>query len=80
LLILTDVDGVYEAWGTPAQARIDVLSARTLDPAAFAAGSMGPKIQAARDFALATGNPAFIGALGQAADILSGRSGTRIDP
>ncbi|MBO6678842.1 carbamate kinase [Parvibaculum sp.] len=80
LLILTDVDGVYEAWGTPGQARIDVLSARTLDPAAFASGSMGPKIQAARDFVLATGQPAFIGALGRAADILSGRSGTRIDP
>ena len=80
LLILTDVDGVYEAWGTPARARIEAVSARTLDPASFAAGSMAPKIEAARDFALATGRPAFIGALGRAADILSGRSGTRIDP
>ncbi|WP_421861305.1 carbamate kinase [Parvibaculum sp.] len=80
LLILTDVDGVYEGWGTPGQARIEAISARSLDPASFASGSMAPKIEAVRHFALASGRPAFIGALGQAADILSGRSGTRIDP
>jgi carbamate kinase len=80
LLILTDVDGVYEGWGTSGQARIETVSARSLDPASFASGSMAPKIEAVRNFALANGCPAFIGALGQAADILSGRSGTRIDP
>lgn len=80
LLILTDVDAVYEGWDTPAQKRIARISARSLDPAAFALGSMGPKIAAVRYFALATGRPAFIGALGEAAEILAGRAGTRIDP
>ena len=78
--VLTDVDAVYEGWDTPAQKRIARISARSLDPATFASGSMGPKIAAVRYFALATGRPAFIGALGEAAEILAGRAGTRIDP
>lgn len=80
LLILTDVDGVYEAWDTPSRKRIEAVSASDLDPGIFASGSMGPKIDAVRRFVLSRGCPAFIGALDEAADILSGRAGTRIDP
>ena len=80
LLILTDVDGVYENWGGPSQKRLCVVAARDLDPSSFAAGSMGPKIEAVRTFALATGHPAFIGALAAAGEILAGRAGTRIEP
>lgn len=40
------------------------------------AESMGPKVTAAIRFASRTGRPAAIGALSQAADVLSGRAGT----
>ena len=57
LVIATDVDAVYLDWGTPQQravgrgARPDALHAHD-----FAAGSMGPKVAAACDFAAATGD------------------------
>ncbi len=44
----------------------------------FAAGSIGPKVQAAGDFARRTGGMAGIGTLGDAADILAHRTGTRV--
>lgn len=80
LLVLTDVDGVYKDWDTPARQRLSVIGARDLDPSAFAEGSMRPKIEAVRRFAIETGQPAFIGTLADAGGILDGRSGTRIEP
>lgn len=78
LLMLTDVDAVYADWegerskpirqATPAEMRL-------LD---FAAGSMGPKVEAACRFVEAGGESAHIGALGDAGSILSGDAGTRI--
>lgn len=44
----------------------------------FAAGSMGPKIEAALDFIGAGGAIAGIGRLEEALDILEGRAGTNI--
>jgi len=41
-------------------------------------GSMGPKVQAARDFARNTGKEAVIGALADITDIVSGTAGTRV--
>ena len=41
------------------------------------AGSMGPKLQAARDFA-AQGGDAVIGRLDDALNLVAGRAGTRI--
>jgi carbamate kinase len=46
----------------------------------FPPGSMGPKVRAALEFTRATGHPAAIGSIGQIAQILRGRSGTRITP
>jgi carbamate kinase len=40
---------------------------------------MGPKVEACADFA-ATGGMAAIGALGDAAEVLAGRAGTRFLP
>ncbi|MDP2122753.1 MAG: carbamate kinase [Parvibaculum sp.] len=80
LLILTDIDGVQADWGKPAQRRLTSASARTLDPADFAAGSMRPKIEAVRRFALETGHSAFIGNLDDALAVMAGQAGTRIDP
>ena len=80
LLILTDVDGVAADWGQPTERLLRSVSAATLDPAAFAAGSMRPKIEAVCHFARETGHPALIGNLDDAGAVLAGTSGTRIDP
>ncbi|MDO9126335.1 MAG: carbamate kinase [Parvibaculum sp.] len=80
LLILTDVDGLYADWGKPAQRLLKSVAARDLDPAAFASGSMRPKVEAVRGFVEATGRPAFIGSLAEAAEVMAGRAGTRIEP
>ncbi len=82
LLLLTDVDAVYQSWGTPEARRITKLTPEgALSGArsgAFAAGSMGPKARAAAAFVRQTGGLAAIGALGQAEAVLAGRAGTRI--
>ena len=41
---------------------------------------MGPKVEAACRFVEATGKPAMIGRLDQAAELLRGTSGTIIEP
>ncbi|WP_345899888.1 carbamate kinase [Martelella sp. UBA3392] len=77
LLLLTDVDAVYRGFGTPDEAAIAELTpeeARALD---LPAGSMGPKIRAAAEFA-SHGGLAGIGRLDQATAILEKRAGTRI--
>lgn len=77
LLLLTDVDAIYRGFGTPSAAAIDCLSveqARTLE---LPAGSMGPKLTAAADFA-ARGGLSGIGRLEDALAILDGQAGTRI--
>jgi carbamate kinase len=79
LLLLTDVDAVYPGWGTDAAKAIKRAGAGALNPSDFAAGSMGPKIEAASGFAAETGKPASIGRLEDAALILTGAAGTRFD-
>lgn len=78
LVLLTDVDAVIEGYGTP-DARplrdLDVAAARALD---LAAGSMGPKVEAACRFAERTGRLAAIGAMEAAAALVAGAAGTRI--
>ena len=49
-----------------------------MDELHFAAGSMGPKVEAACDYARATGGLAGIGALEDAEAIVDGRAGTLI--
>ena len=49
-----------------------------LDPRQFPPGSMGPKLQAANEFAVATGKPASIGRMEDAERILQGAAGTTI--
>jgi carbamate kinase len=44
----------------------------------FAAGSMGPKVEAACRFVAATGHRAAIGALGDVSRILAGEAGTTV--
>ena len=49
-VMATDVDGVYVDWGTPEQRRLDVVTPGELSRYEFAAGSMGPKVEAASRF------------------------------
>jgi carbamate kinase len=79
LVIATDTDAVYLDWGTPRQRGIATASPDALAAYAFAAGSMGPKVEAAAQFARsAPGHVAVIGALSDLAAILAGSKGTRI--
>jgi carbamate kinase len=78
LLVLTDVRAVMEHYGTPQAAPLSTLDADGLRHTAFAAGSMGPKIEACRRFVTTTGHPATIGALCDAQALLAGAAGTTI--
>lgn len=77
-VMLTDADAVYEGFGTPAQRAIRRASPDAIAAMKFAAGSMGPKVDAACRFARATGKRAAIGALAQLSEILAGAEGTTI--
>jgi carbamate kinase len=78
LLMLTDVEGVIDGWGTPGARLIERATTAELRERRFATGSMGPKVEAACRFAESTGGIAAIGALEQAPLILSGAAGTLI--
>ncbi|AJX13641.1 carbamate kinase [Burkholderia ubonensis] len=78
LVIATDVDGAYIDWGKPAQALIEAAHPDALERLGFAAGSMGPKVQAAIEFARETGQDAVIGSLADIVAIAEGRAGTRV--
>ncbi|TLX53392.1 carbamate kinase [Stutzerimonas nosocomialis] len=78
LVIATDVDGAYLDWGTPAQRRIGEAHPDQLERLGFAAGSMGPKVQAACEFVRHTGKVAVIGSLADIEAIVQGRAGTRV--
>jgi carbamate kinase len=79
-VMATDVDGVYEGWGTDAQHRIERIGVDDLAGRSFAAGSMGPKVEAATRFVRHTGKRAAIGALGDIEAIVAGTAGTNVVP
>ncbi len=78
LAIITDVDAVYLDWGTPQQRAIRRTGPDALGAQAFAAGSMGPKVAAAREFVQRTGGHAVIGSIADAARLVSGQAGTLV--
>src|SRR5512139_287763 len=78
LVMLTDADAVYLDWGKPTQRAIRQTTAAALEGIPFAAGSMGPKVDAARRFVEATGGVAAIGALADLPRIVASEAGTRI--
>ncbi|MET8468760.1 carbamate kinase [Streptomyces sp. NPDC006422] len=77
LVMLTDAEYVSENWGTPEQRDIRTASADAIGELAFAAGSMGPKIDAAVRVARAGGR-ALIGPLDRLDDLLDRKVGTEI--
>ncbi len=78
LILLTDVPYVERNWGTESAAPISAATPAALRRLSFAAGSMGPKVEAACRFAERTGGEALIGSLGELEAIMRGETGTRI--
>lgn len=77
-VMATDVDGVYLDWGTPQQRRLGQVTPQELAGLEFAAGSMGPKVEAAVRFAATTGKRGAIGSLADIAGIVAGTAGTNV--
>lgn len=81
LIMATDTPAAYVRFGKPDQQAIrranpDAMLARY--GAEFASGSMLPKVEAACEFARATGRPASIGALADIDAMLDDTAGTRV--
>jgi carbamate kinase len=82
LMILTNVDAVYEGWGTPAARpihRLTVAQAEAMiEAGAFDAGGMRPKVEAAAGFARSSTGRAVIAHLSSGPAALRGETGTTI--
>ncbi|MEQ8233139.1 MAG: carbamate kinase [Gammaproteobacteria bacterium] len=78
LLLLTDVDALYDGFGTAAARAWREIGSDTLARYRFAAGTMAPKVAACRAFVDGGGAYAAIGRLDAADEVLAGRAGTRI--
>jgi carbamate kinase len=79
-IMATDADAVYLDWGAPTQRAIRRASPQGLAAHSFAGGSMGPKVEAAVDFATRTGKTAAIGTLDALVAIVRGEAGTQVTP
>jgi len=83
LLILTDVPRVRLHYGTPQEQDLEAMNVSQaqayLAQGHFAAGSMGPKVEACVEFAK-QGRRAVIASLAQAFDALQGQAGTQLHP
>jgi carbamate kinase len=82
LMILTNVEAVYEGWGTPAARpihRMTVAQAEAMiEAGAFDAGGMRPKVEAAAGFARSRTGRAVIAHLSSGCAALRGETGTTI--
>jgi carbamate kinase len=80
LVIATDVDAVYENWGTPEQRAIRQTTPAELGAGEYAEGSMGPKVNAACLFVEKAGGTAVIGSISEIDAMLRGEAGTTVQP
>jgi carbamate kinase len=82
--ILTDVRGVAVGYATPDERWLEQVSVAELrahqEAGEFAAGSMGPKVDAACRYVERTGGRAVIAGLDAAVGALHGEAGTRVVP
>jgi carbamate kinase len=82
LMILTNVDAVFEGWGTPAARPIRRMTVAQADAlmaeGGLDEGGMKPKVEAASDFARAGGGRAIIARLSGGPAALRGETGTTI--
>jgi carbamate kinase len=77
-IMATDADAVFVNWGKPDAKAIRAASPDGIGAFSFPAGSMGPKVEAACNFARSTGRKAAIGALADIERIVNGTAGTTI--
>ena len=77
-LLLTDVPAVMDGWETAEPRPIARATPAELRARPLAAGSIGPKAEAAARFAERTGRPAAIGTPAEAALLLDGVHGTTV--
>ncbi len=82
LMILTNVEAVYDGWGTPSARPIHRLTVARAEAmiaqGAFDAGGMRPKVEAAVGFARSGGGRAIIAHLATGPAALRGETGTTI--
>ena len=79
-IIATDVNAACVNFQKEGERKIAKANPAALEAlsAEFAAGSMGPKVQAVINFVKATGKDAAIGSLSDIEDIVAGKAGTRV--
>jgi carbamate kinase len=77
-VMATDAEGVFADWGTPEQRLLTCVTPEELERYEFAAGSMGPKVEAAIRFVRQTGKRAAIGNLDDIEAIVDGKAGTSV--
>lgn len=77
-VVAADANAVYLDQGAPNRRAIRSATPDEMDRRVFPAGSVGAKVQAARDFARTTGKRAVICALADAPAALRGENGTTI--
>jgi carbamate kinase len=80
LLLLTDVPAVWTRWPMSEGRPIGRTTPQELRSFTFAAGSMGPKVDAACGFVEKSSRRAAIGAIEEAQALLDGRAGTIVEP
>jgi carbamate kinase len=82
LMILTNVDAVFDGWGTPAARPIRRMTVRRAEElmagGGLDEGGMKPKVEAAAEFARTTGGRAIIAQLSDGPAALRGETGTTI--
>jgi carbamate kinase len=82
LWIITDVDGVYEDFGSSDQSRISSMTKKEAeklhDEGLFQKGSIAPKIRAAIHFLKHHGDKVIITSIPHIEDALNGSAGTEI--
>jgi len=76
MLLLTDIEAVYENWGMKGAKPIGETTPAQLRKLSFAAGSMRPKVESVCRFIESGGSFAAIGKLEEAGQILLGQRGT----
>jgi carbamate kinase len=78
LVLLTDVDGVFEGWGTEDARLIRSTTPAELRALDLPAGSMGPKVEAVCRFVERRGGVGAIGALADGERVARGEAGTAV--
>jgi len=77
-IMATDAEAVFLDWGKPTAKAFRRANPSAIREFSFPAGSMGPKVDAACQFAEKTGKRAAIGALKDLSAILRGEAGTTV--